>query len=184
MRSVLLQFAFRRHLFNQVVTLSQLAWVILDKAMPELAVVMMVVSSAYCKTVPCIASNISPMYKENRRGDKILPWGTPILQAMLCSDELLTFMVIVQDLTEAEAVVEAHYDRSEVNRFLDITFRSGRHDYLYRGDLASGAIIAAVVERAKEYAIKRSIEAKKESPLSKDDLLSALEREYRENDRW
>jgi len=81
-----------------------------------------------------------------------------------------------------EAVVDAHYDRSEVNRFLDITFRSGRHDYLYRGDLASGAIIAAIVERAKEYAIKRSIEAKQESPLSQEDLLNAVEREYREND--
>ena len=44
----------------------------------------------------------------------------------------------------------------EANRFLDVAFRSGRHDYLYRGDLASGAIIAAIVERAKEFAIKRS----------------------------
>src|SRR2546422_8386031 len=39
-------------------------------------------------------------------------------------------------------------------------FRS-RHDYLHRGDLASGAIIAAIVERAKEFAIKRSIELKR-----------------------
>src|SRR5204863_6497551 len=65
-----------------------------------------------------------------------------------------------------EAVVEAHYAKSDENRFLDITFRSGRHDYLYRGDLASGAIIAAVVERAKELAIKRSIELKRESPIA------------------
>src|SRR5689334_10411348 len=48
-----------------------------------------------------------------------------------------------------QSIVEAHYAKSDENRFLDITFRSGRHDYLYRGDLASGAIIAAVVERAK-----------------------------------
>jgi proteasome-associated ATPase len=81
-----------------------------------------------------------------------------------------------------DAIVEAHYARSEENRFLDVTYRSGRHDYLYRGDLASGAIIAAIVERAKEYAIKRSIELKSESPLSREDLLKALEREYREND--
>src|SRR5216117_2828016 len=82
----------------------------------------------------------------------------------------------------AETIVEAHYAKSDENRFLDITFRSGRHDYLYRGDLASGAIIAAVVERAKEFAIKRSIELKRESPITMPDLLQALEKEYREND--
>jgi len=81
-----------------------------------------------------------------------------------------------------EAVVEAHYAKTEENRFLDVSYRSGRHDYLFRGDLASGAIIAAIVERAKEYAIKRSIELGDESPLSRQDLLDALMKEYREND--
>jgi proteasome-associated ATPase len=81
-----------------------------------------------------------------------------------------------------ESIVKAHYAKSDDNRFLDVTYRSGRHDYLYRGDLASGAIIAAIVERAKEYAIKRSIETTTESPLTQDDLRKALEREYREND--
>ena len=52
----------------------------------------------------------------------------------------------------------------------------------YRGDLASGAIIAAIVERAKESAIKRSIERKTESPITLQDLLEALDKEYREND--
>ena len=79
-------------------------------------------------------------------------------------------------------IVEQHYAHADANRFLDVAYRSGRHDYLYRGDLASGAIIAAIVERAKEIAIKRSIEQKKESPLTKQDLLEALEKEYREND--
>jgi len=81
-----------------------------------------------------------------------------------------------------EAVVDAHYGKADSNRFLDVTYRSGRHDYLYRGDLASGAIIAAIVERAKEFAIKRSIEKRDESPITKQDLLDALQREYREND--
>jgi proteasome-associated ATPase len=84
--------------------------------------------------------------------------------------------------TLVEAITEAHYAKSEDNRFLDVTYRSGRHDYLYRGDLGSGAIIAAIVERAKEYAIKRSIEQKAESPLCREDLLQALAKEYREND--
>jgi len=81
-----------------------------------------------------------------------------------------------------DAVAEAHYAHIEENRFLDVSYRSGRHDYLYRGDLASGAIIAAIVERAKEYAIKRSIEKGAECPLTRQDLLDALVKEYREND--
>jgi proteasome-associated ATPase len=94
-----------------------------------------------------------------------------------------------EDLPLAEAredlvtsIVDAHYAHSEDNRFLDVTYRSGRHDYLYRGDLSSGAIIAAIVERAKECAIKRSIEKGEESPLGRQDLLDALNKEYREND--
>jgi proteasome-associated ATPase len=96
---------------------------------------------------------------------------------------------LTEDLPLAErrdalvaAIADAHFARSEANRFLDITYRSGRHDYLYRGDLASGAIIAGIVERAKETAIKRSIELRSESPITQQDLLQALAKEYREND--
>ncbi len=96
---------------------------------------------------------------------------------------------LTEDLPLAEpcdelvnAIVEEHFAKSESNRFLDITYRSGRHDYLYRGDLASGAIIAAIVERAKELAIKRSIASKHESPVTRQDLVEALEKEYHEND--
>src|SRR5262245_5958916 len=34
-----------------------------------------------------------------------------------------------------DAVADAHYAKVEENRFLDVSYRSGRHDYLYRGDL-------------------------------------------------
>ena len=81
-----------------------------------------------------------------------------------------------------DALIEEHYGKAEANRFLEVTYRSGRHDYLYRGDLGSGAIIAAIVERGKEIAIKRSIEMKKESAMTRQDLLDALNKEYREND--
>ena len=96
---------------------------------------------------------------------------------------------LVDDLPLAEprealidAIVEAHYAPADENRFLDITFRSGRHDYLHRGDLASGAIIAAIVERAKESAIKRSISQRTEAPITRGDLVEALAKEYRENE--
>jgi proteasome-associated ATPase len=82
----------------------------------------------------------------------------------------------------ARAVVQAHFARSEENQFLEVVYRSGKRDILYRGDLASGAIIAAVVERAKSLAIKRSIESGLETQITREDLLTALHREYFEND--
>jgi proteasome-associated ATPase len=82
----------------------------------------------------------------------------------------------------AKAMAEAHYAHSPENQFLEIVYRSGKKDFLYRGDLASGAIIAAIVERAKGRAIKRSIETKEETQLTREDLLWALQREYSEND--
>ena len=78
--------------------------------------------------------------------------------------------------------MQVHYAKTEENQFLEIVYRSGKRDILHRGDLASGAIIAAVVERAKSLAIKRSIETKQETQLTRQDLLTALQREYQEND--
>jgi proteasome-associated ATPase len=80
------------------------------------------------------------------------------------------------------AVTDAHYAKIESNRFLEVSYRSGRREHLYRGDLASGAIIAAIVERAKGFAIARSIAEKAESPINRQDLISALEKEYAENE--
>ena len=82
----------------------------------------------------------------------------------------------------AKAVTEAHFARSSENQFLEIIYRSGKKDFRYRGDLASGAIIAAVVERAKSFAIKRSIASGLETKLTRDDLLQARQREHDEND--
>ena len=82
----------------------------------------------------------------------------------------------------ARVITEAHFARTPANQFLEIIFRSGKKDFLYRGDLASGAIIAAVVERAQSLAIKRAIETSRETFITRDDLLLALQREYGEND--
>src|ERR1700757_4312506 len=75
----------------------------------------------------------------------------------------------------AKAITEAHYAHTPENQFLEIVYRSGRKDFLYRGDLASGAIIAAIVERAKSLAIKRAIETKQDTHLTREDLLLALQ---------
>jgi proteasome-associated ATPase len=82
----------------------------------------------------------------------------------------------------AQAITQTHYAKTVENQFLEITYRSGKKDFLYRGDLASGAIIAAIVERAKSLAIKRSIETKQDTHLSREDLAQALQKEYAEND--
>lgn len=79
-------------------------------------------------------------------------------------------------------VLEEQFSKKESNRFLEITTRSGRHDFLYRGDLISGAIISSIVERAKERAIKRAISTPGEHGLTLSDLLTSLELEYQEND--
>jgi len=82
----------------------------------------------------------------------------------------------------AKAVAVAHFARTPDNEFLEATYRSGRRDVLYRGDLASGAIISAVVERAKGLAIKRAIATSTAGHLTRDDLLAALRLEHAEND--
>jgi len=82
----------------------------------------------------------------------------------------------------AESIAREHYARVPENRFLEVAFRSGKKDFLYRGDMASGAIIAAVVERAKALAIRRTIDSGNETTLTRDDLLVSLHREYAEND--
>ena len=79
-------------------------------------------------------------------------------------------------------LLEEQFSRKDSNRFLEITTRSGRHEFLYRGDLISGAIISSIVERAKELAIKRAISSPDHNGLCLADLLTSLEVEYQEND--
>ena len=81
-----------------------------------------------------------------------------------------------------DKVVETQFSRKDENRFLDVLLRSGKRDTLYRGDLVSGAIIASVVERAKELAIKRAITTMLEEGISESDLLVSLNTEYEETD--
>ena len=82
----------------------------------------------------------------------------------------------------AEVVTKAQYAQTPENQFLEVQYRSGRKDILYRGQLASGAIIAAVVDRAKSIAIKRAIDTKEDTHITREDLLAALRSEYAEND--
>jgi proteasome-associated ATPase len=82
----------------------------------------------------------------------------------------------------SECAVNALFARAEENRFLEVTLRSGRKEILYCGDLVSGAIIASIVDRAKETALKRAIQSGREEGINENDVLQALRGEFAEND--
>jgi proteasome-associated ATPase len=82
----------------------------------------------------------------------------------------------------AAVISRAQYARTPENQFLEVVFRSGKKEILYRGEMASGAIIAAIVERAKSLAIRRSIDTSAETMLTREDLLESMQVEYAEND--
>ena len=81
-----------------------------------------------------------------------------------------------------ERFVDWQFARRDENKFLEVTFRSGRKETLYRSDLISGAVIASIVERAKAMAIKRSIASGRAEGITENDLQVAFQTEYIEND--
>ena len=82
-----------------------------------------------------------------------------------------------------QAAIEKLWSRDKEARFLEIQLRSGKTETLYRSDLMSGALLKSVVERAKDYAIRRAIENKDSVPgIRLEDLLQAIDKEYAENE--
>ena len=82
-----------------------------------------------------------------------------------------------------DAAMDELFGRSEEGRFLEVSLRSGRQEILYWGDLVSGAIVASIVQRAKEIAIKRAIaDGDTEAGLRGEDLRQAARAEFRENE--
>lgn len=67
--------------------------------------------------------------------------------------------------------------------FLQVFLRNGSVETLYWKDLVSGALLTSVVERAKDFAIKRSIDVKSSKEgVSWDDMERAVRTEYKENE--
>ena len=83
-----------------------------------------------------------------------------------------------------ETATKALFARTEDTKFLEVALRSGRTESLHFGDLASGALIDNIVQRAKESAIKRAIADNtiEQAGVSEEDLLEAVRSEYRENE--
>lgn len=75
------------------------------------------------------------------------------------------------------------FRRNEDTEFLEVHLRNGSVERLYWKDLLSGALIRSVVERAKDYAIKRAIATGDfEQGVNAEDLQKAIRTEYKENE--
>ncbi len=82
-----------------------------------------------------------------------------------------------------EGVIDVLWSKKSSNEFLEIALRSGKSQTLYRGDLVSGAILESIVDRAKETAIRRTLNDKdKPTGIMLEDLLDAMDQEYKENE--
>lgn len=82
-----------------------------------------------------------------------------------------------------EGVTDHLWRKTKDTEFLRIFLKSGSSETLYFKDLVSGALLKSIVDRAKDYAIKRAIaEPTKEVGVSLDDLIQAADQEYKENE--
>lgn len=70
------------------------------------------------------------------------------------------------------------FARSEANRVLAVRLRSGLRETLYRADVLSGAILAAVAQRAKERAVERTLQHGGEHGVGLEDLTAAIDAEF------
>ena len=82
----------------------------------------------------------------------------------------------------AQEVIERIFRKADENRLLSVRLRSGQQKVLYRGDLVSGAILASIVQRAKEKAIDRTIQSGQPAALLEQDLFDAVTAEFREGE--
>lgn len=82
-----------------------------------------------------------------------------------------------------DQVTEYTFRRDPETEFLEVFLRNGSSEILYWKDLVSGALLKSVVERAKDFAIKRSIQKlSDEEGVGIHDLQQAVRLEFKENE--
>jgi proteasome-associated ATPase len=81
-----------------------------------------------------------------------------------------------------DQTIDTLFRRSDEDQLLSVRHRSGQREILYGGDLITGAIIASLVQRAKERAIERAIQGKRDEGIGMEDLAAAIEAEYRDGE--
>ena len=94
--------------------------------------------------------------------------GDKKLTAAALVDETVTFL----------------WRKTAETEFLDVFNRNGGSERLYWKDLVSGALLSSLVERAKDFAIKRAIATKNfdTEGITLEDLQKAVAMEYKENE--
>jgi proteasome-associated ATPase len=78
----------------------------------------------------------------------------------------------------AMAAATRLFARNDANRVLAIRLRSGLRETLYRGDVVSGAILAAIAQRAKERAIERAVGGDQTAGIGVEDMTAAIDAEF------
>lgn len=81
----------------------------------------------------------------------------------------------------ARITVEKLFTRDEASEFIEVSFADGSKEVLYISDFVSGAMLAAIVGRAKKLAIKDLLAAG-ERGIRTEHMLAALAEEMRENE--
>ncbi len=82
-----------------------------------------------------------------------------------------------------DLITEFVFRRDEESEFLEVHLKNAGTETLYWKDLLSGALIKSVVERSKDFAIKRSIEKKSTvEGITIEDLQRAARVEFKENE--
>ena len=73
--------------------------------------------------------------------------------------------------------------KSKDTEFLKVSLRNGSSETLYYKDFVSGALLKSGVDRAKDFAIQRAIDEKREDVgVKREDLEQAIDAEYGENE--
>ena len=80
-----------------------------------------------------------------------------------------------------EEIVNELYSLKPENELMEITYSDGSKKILYLKDLASGAIVENIVNRAKFLAVKDLIEKGKKG-ISIDHIFTAMQTEFKENE--
>ena len=82
-----------------------------------------------------------------------------------------------------DQVTDYTFRRGDDTEFLEVYLRNGSTEILHWKDLVSGALLKSVVERAKDFAIKRSIEKRSDiEGINIEDLKQGVRVEFKENE--
>ncbi|MBX3118636.1 MAG: AAA family ATPase [Fimbriimonadaceae bacterium] len=91
-----------------------------------------------------------------------------------------------EDCARAELIektTEFIWRKTKETEFLKVSLRNASTETLYWRDLVSGALLKSVVDRAKEYAIRRAVaDPDKPNGITLEDLETSVAAEYKENE--